>query len=98
MLVLQKIREDLREEEDTIEFLTKLSEGERKTGCKSGKSCNNLCVDGAANCHIRLDKKLSPALARMRAFLSGRKAREEEIAVAARDVISTLQAQISQQY
>ena len=96
MLVLQKIQEDLREGEDTFEFLTKLSEGERKTGCKSGKNCNNLCVDGTAICHIRLDKKLSPALARMRAFLSGRKAREEEIAVAGRDVISAIKAQISQ--
>ena len=84
MLVLQKIREDLREEEDTLEFLTKLSEGERKTGCRRGKMCKNFCVSSSAIYHIRLDKKLSPALARMRAFLSGRKATEEEIEVFSR--------------
>jgi hypothetical protein len=97
VLVLQKIREDLREEEDTFEFLAKLSKGERPAGCRSGKRCNNLCVRSSAICHILLDKKLSPALDRMRAFLSGRKEMEAEITVAAKDAILAFKAQTYQQ-
>lgn len=97
MLIKQEIQKGIEEGEDTFDFLTKLSKGERKTGCRSGKRCNKLCVRSSAICHILLDKKLSPALDRMRAFLSGRKEMEAEITVAAKDAISAIKTQISQQ-
>ena len=94
----QRIPKNLREVEDTLEFLAAISKGCERKKCRyGGKRCNSFCVNSKALCHIRLAAELNPALDRMRKFLAGRKFREEEIAVAARDAISTLKAQISQQ-
>jgi len=93
----QRIPKHFEEGEDTLDFLTKVAEGGRKKKCRGGKSCARLCVNYRALCHIRLDDKLSAALDRMKLFLAGRKAREAEITVAAKDAISAIKAQISQQ-
>ena len=93
----QRIPKHLEEEADTLDFLTKVAEGGGKKKCKGGKSCARFCVNYGALCHIRMDKKLAPALDRMKLFLAGRKAREAEVAAAAKDAISAIKAQISQQ-
>ena len=98
MMQQQRIPKNLKEGEDTLEFLAAIPKGCKRKRCRSGgKRCNALCVSSRALCHIRLSPELNPALNRMREFLAGRKAREQEIAVAARDVIAAIKAQISQQ-
>jgi len=96
-MLQQRIPNHLEEEGDTLDFFTKVAEGGRKNKCRGGKSCARICINYGALCHIRMDEKLSPALDRMRAFLSGRKEREAEITAAAKDAISAIKAQISQQ-
>ena len=94
----QIIPKNLKEGEDTLEFLAAIQERCKRKRCRSGgKRCGALCVNSRALCHIRLSTELNPALDRMQKFLAGRKAREQEIAVAARDVIAAIKAQISQQ-
>jgi len=92
-MLQQRIPKHLEEGEDTLDFLTRVAEQGAKKKCRYGKRCNNLCVSGRALCHIRLDEKLAPALDRMKLFLAGRKAREAEVAVAAKNAISVIRAQ-----
>jgi len=94
----QRIPKNLKEGGDTLEFLAAIPKGCERKKCRyGGKRCSALCVNSRALCHIRLSPELNPALNRMQKFLAGRKAREQEIAVAARDVIAAIKAQISQQ-
>lgn len=93
----QKIPENLKEGEDTLEFLTEISERGIRKKCRYGKNCNNLCINSEVICHVRIHDEIKPALDRMKNFLAGRKDREAQIVVAAKDVISAIKAQISQQ-
>ncbi len=93
----QRIPKHLEEGEDTLVFLDKIAEVERRKKCRYGKSCARLCINYGALCYIRMDEKLSPALDRMRDFLARRETKEAEIIVAAGDVISAFQAQTSKQ-
>jgi len=87
----QRIPKNLKEGEDTFEFLDEIPRGGRKK-CRYGKRCGALCVSKKARCHIRFAAELNPALDRMRNFLAGRQFREEEIAVAAKDAIAAFKA------
>ena len=89
----QRIPKNLREEEDTFEFLDAIPKGGERKKCRyGGKRCNALCVNTESLCHIRLDPELNPALARMQKFLAGRKAREAEVIAAAKDAIAAFKA------
>ena len=90
----QKLPNNLIEREDTFEFLDAIPQGGERKKCRYGKSCGNVCVTNKVLCHIRLADELNPALDRMRNFLAERKFREEEIAVAARDAITALKADL----
>ena len=94
-MLQQRIPKNLEEGEDTFEFLDEIPKGDRKK-CRYGKSCNQLCINNKAICHIRFASELNPALDRMRNFLANRKVREEAIAVAAEEMISAFRTQISQ--
>ena len=92
-MLQQRIPKNLKEGEDTLEFLAAIQERCKRKRCRSGgKRCNALCVNTEALCHIRLSAELNPALDRMRNFLAGREAREAEVIAAAKDAIAALGA------
>ena len=89
----QRIPKNLKEGEDTLEFLAAIQERCKRKRCRSGgKRCGALCVNSRALCHIRLSTELNPALDRMQKFLVGRKAREAEVIAAAKDAIAAFKA------
>jgi len=89
----QRIPKNLKEGEDTLEFLAAIQERYKRKRCRSGgKRCNALCVNSRALCHIRLAPELNPALARMQKFLAGRKSREAEVIAAVKDAIAASKA------
>ena len=89
----QRIPKNLREGEDTLEFLAAIPKGCKRKRCRSGgKRCNAVCVNTESLCHIRLAPELNPALNRMQKFLAGWKSREAEVIAAAKDAIAAFKA------